>query len=138
MNKIEEWDNHKFIKVSKRKFDNFLRFFKKKIEGNHFMGWYDLYDWSLADKKHKVGSWEYLGDCMVARNYFETPVQEYYIRIDYIESKHYDLNTIVPEPKKKRERLTKQEKLITKHITKAFDEIFKQEANKEISENEQR
>lgn len=136
MNKIEEWDNHKFIKVSERKFDNFLRFFKKRIVGNYFMGWCDLYDWSLADKEHEVGSLKYFEDCMVARNYFETPNPEYYIRVDYIESNNYDLNTIVP--KKRKKKLTKKQKNFFENLCKAFDEIFEQEAKKEITENEQR
>ena len=129
MNKIVEYCGHKFIRVSKVKFENFRRYFRDSpdFDGNDFMGWYDLYDWSLG--KSKEGSWEYLDECIIARNFFETPHPEYYVRLDYIEKKKYDLDTIVPKPRKK--RLSKRTKMIADHLCDAFDIVFRNEATKE-------
>ena len=98
-----EWGGHNFIRVSKKRYDNFILYFVKlnKIEGNSFMGWHDSYDWSLnpgfnAEKANDDELWDNLDKCMVARCYFETPRPEYWIRTDYIEVNNYDLDTIVP------------------------------------------
>ena len=135
MENIEEWGNKTFIKISKKRFENFVRYFlgKKKIEGNSFMGWHDYYDWSLRKEEHKVGSWEAAEDCMVARCFFETPEPEYYVSTDYVKDNNYDLNTVVPKPRKR--RLTKKEKKLADALCKAFDEIFREEARRAIYED---
>lgn len=118
-----EWGNHTFIRVSKKRYDNFIRYFKnlKKIEGNSFMGWNDFYDWSLNNNLDK---------CMVARHYFETPEPEYWIRLDYIEANKYDLDTIVPKPHKK--RMTKKEKQFAEVLAKAFNYAFAKECEEQF------
>lgn len=102
--KKEEWGGHKYIRVSKKRFENFIRYFKDKIEGNFFMGWVDYYDWSLnpgfdSIKADDNAFWDNIDKCMVARNYCEY-CDEYYIREDYIKDKNYDLNTVVSKTKK--------------------------------------
>jgi len=126
MNKIVNWGNGpKFIRVSKKKYENFRRFFGEKIEGNLFMDWVDTYDWSLRSGKYEIGSFKNAEECKVARHYcgYAPRSDEFYIRLDYIEKKHYDLNTIVPKPRKK--RLTKKEKAFAKHICNGFDALFR-------------
>lgn len=131
-----EWGGHNFIRVSKKRYDNFIRYFMNlnKIEGNSFMGWHDSYDWALnnnleinKDTPEDV-AWDNLDKCMVARCYFETPQPEYWLRKDYIEANNYDIDTIVPKPKKP--RLTKREKAIVDHLCDAFDYAFQLEVNK--------
>ena len=125
---ICEWSGHKFIRVSEKRYDNFIRYFENlnRIEGNSFMDWHDSYDWSLREKKHPIGSWEAKADCKVARCYFGGPKSEYWIRLDYIEANGYDIDTIVPKPRKPRN--TRQLKMITDHLCDAFDYIFRLEA----------
>lgn len=94
------WGGHFFIKVSKKRYENFCRYFKKEIEYNTFMGWKEGYDWSLASGRYKEGTFEYVDECMVCRYYFESPKPEFYINLDYIELKNYDLNTKVPKGEK--------------------------------------
>lgn len=133
-----EWGGHKFIRVSKKRYENFIRYFKNKnkIEGNSFMGWSDWYDWSLNGNKEittdtpEETAWDNLEKCNVAREYYETPKPEYWIRLDYIEANGYDLDTIVPKPRKK--RLTKKEKKLTDFLCDAFNYVFKEEAKKGI------
>lgn len=100
---ICEWSEHKFIRVSEKRYDNFIRYFENlnRIEGNSFMDWHDSYDWSLREKKHPIGSWEAKADCKVARCYFGGPKSEYWIRLDYIEANGYDIDTIVPKPRRR-------------------------------------
>lgn len=129
-----EWGGHDFIRVSKKRFENFIRYFEDKIEGNSFMGWSDWYDWSLNGNLEVVEetpediAWDNLEICNVARKYFETPEPEYWLRLDYIKSHNYDLDTIVPKPRKK--RLTKKEKKFAQLLCDAFDYAFR-EASKE-------
>lgn len=141
MNKITTcWCNGKpFMRVSKKRFENFIRFFEKagRIEGNSFMGWSDWYDWSLngnleitKDTPEDV-CWDNLEICNVAREYFETPHPEYYLRLDYIKDNNYDLDTIVPKERKK--RLTKKQKMFAKVFGDAFDELFREEAIKSMN-----
>lgn len=128
------WGEHQFIRVTKKKYENFVRYFKDKIESNCFMGWCDYYDWSLnnnlkiTEHTDEKVIWDNHHKCMVARCYFETPQPEYWIRTDYIEKNNYDLNTVVPKPRKK--RMTKQEKMFCDAICAAFDSAFMQ-ASKE-------
>lgn len=122
--KTTNWGGPEFVKVTEEQFDNFRRYFKQ-LSGNSFMGWYDLWDFSL--KKHsKKDAYKHFDECVVARNYFETPEPEYYIRLDYIESKNYDLNTIVEKPKEP--ELTEEEKKMIDHICDAVDLLFIEES----------
>jgi len=141
MNKIETCWGKPFIRVSKKRFDNFIRFFEKEkvITGNYFMGWGDYYDWSLnpgfdpeAEGVTSEDRWHNLDKCMVARSYLETPHPEYYLSVDYIKDNNYDLDTVVPKERKK--RLTKKEKAFAKALCDAFDRIFMMEALKEEDE----
>lgn len=127
-----EWGGHNFIRVSKKRYDNFIRYFVNlnKIEGDAFMGWCDYYDWSLnnnleitEDTPEDV-AWDNLDKCMVAREYFETPQPEYWIRLDYVEANNYNLDTIVPKPREK--RLTKKEKKFAQLLCDAFDYAFRE------------
>lgn len=138
MNKIETCWGKPFIRVSKKRFENFIRFFGKtgRIEGNSFMGWSDWYDWSLngnleitKDTPEDI-CWDNLEKCNVAREYFETPRPEYYLSVDYIKDNNYDLDTIVLKERKK--RLTKKEKMFAAAFADAFDEIFKKEAKQQM------
>ena len=138
MNKIETCWGKPFIRVSKKRFENFIRFFKKagRIEGNSFMGWSDWYDWSLngnleitKDTPEDV-CWDNLEICNVAREYFETPHPEYYLSVDYIKANNYDIDTIVPKPRKK--RLTKKQKRFAEALCKAFDQAFMEESKKQF------
>ena len=119
-NKIEEFGDQKFIKVSKKQYENFIRYFGDKLSSNCFMGWCDSYDWSLSSGKYKIGTIEYDCECEVARNCFETygHREDYYLRLDYIEKYNYDINTIVPKPRKK--RLSKKK---TRMKTKEMDKL---------------
>ena len=108
MNKIETCWDKPFIRVSKKRFENFIRFFKKagRIEGNYFMGWGDYYDWSLNPEFNFEAAsekeyWDNLEKCVVARSYLETPHPEYYLSVDYIKDNNYDLDTVVPKERKK-------------------------------------
>lgn len=103
-----DWGGHKYIRVSKKKYNNFVKYFNK-LEGNYFMDWYDLYDWSLnpgfdASTATENELWDNIHKCMVAREYCEYYGRdchyEYYIREDYIKSKNYDLNTVVYKTKR--------------------------------------
>lgn len=124
-----EWGGFDYIRVSKKRFENFVRFFREKIEGDGFMGWLDYYDWSLNNnfkvtkKTSDEDFWNNLDKCRVARKYVDSPNFEYWIRLDYLETNHYDLNTIVSKPRPK--RLTKKEKLIVDGFCKLLDECFK-------------
>lgn len=135
-----EWGGYEFIRVSKKRFENFIRFFKDKIEGNSFMGWSDWYDWSLNgnlevdENTSEEEFWHNLLTCNVAREYYETPNPEYWLRLDYIEANHYDLDTIVPKPRKK--RLTKKEKQLADFICDAFDYAFRQATLKQFSNDD--
>ena len=133
-----DWGGPVFIRVSKKRYENFCRYFKSKLEFNDFMGWNDAYDFSY-DKHYQEKlcggmeeNHEYLGRCKVARHFFETPQPEYYIRVDYIWFHNYDLNTVVPKPRKKKPKLSKTEKMIVDHMCDAFDIIFRQEALTDI------
>ena len=124
MNKIVKYSNKLFIRVSKAKYENFLRFFPA-LEGDFFMDWEDFYDFSLSSGKYEKGTWDYAAECKVARHYVSKHA-EYYISLDYIKAKNYDLNTVVPKPRKPRKpRLTEEEDLITKYLCEAFDNVFK-------------
>ena len=46
MNKLMDWGGPVFVRVSKKKYENFCRYFKDKLEFNDFMGWNDAYDFS--------------------------------------------------------------------------------------------
>lgn len=138
MNKLMDWGGPVFVRVSKKKYENFCRYFDGKLEYNAFMGWNDAYDFSY-DKRYKeklYGGLEhnskYLDRCMVARHFFEAPKREheYYIRVDYIWDNDYDLNTIVP--KKRNPRLSRAMKKIADHMCDAFDIMFRQEALSQI------
>lgn len=136
MNKLMDWGGPVFVRVSKKKYENFCRYFKDKLEFNDFMGWNDAYDFSY-DKRYQEklhggieNNSKYLDRCMVARHFFETPQPEYYIRVDYIWNNSYDLNTIVSKPKKP--KLTKKEKMIADHVCDAFDIVFRQQAITDI------
>ena len=129
MNKRTNWGGPEFIRVSKKRYENFLRYFKDVLDGNAFMDWFDSYDWALSSGKYKEGTLKYTDECMVARHYFGGPNQEYYIRVDYIESKHYDLDTIAPKPRKK--RLSKRTKMIANHLVDAFDYAFRIQAEED-------
>lgn len=121
MKKTYVWNTgHSYIKVGKKKFENFRRFFGDKLSGNSFMEWTDVYDWSLVKKEKDYNKW--LNECMVARVCWQGAPIEYYIRLDYIEKMNYDLNTIVSKPRKK--RLTKKEKIFADHLCQAFDYAF--------------
>ena len=124
------WCGVKFVYVTKEEYKNFCRFFKDKLEHNAFMGWCDAYDFSLASKKYRKGSWEYLDECNVGRHYFESPDQEYWIRIDYIEKHNYDLSTIVPEEETK--PLPKNLQILADHICDAIDYAFQQECMRNL------
>lgn len=133
MNKIEEWGNKPFMRVSKVRYENFCRYFKGKIEHNFFMDWNDSYDWSLnpgfdIDNATEEESWLNLDKCMVARHYCGYK-DEYYISVDYIKANNYDLDTIVPKPKKK--RLTKKEKILSEAMCEAFDDLWRKIVNEE-------
>ena len=127
-----EWGGHDFIRVSKKRYENFIRFFRDNIEGDGFMGWLDYYDWSLNNyfKVTKRTSdekfWNNLHKCRVARKYVDSPNFEYWIRLDYVKTNNYDLDTIVPKPRKK--RMTKKEKKIADLLSRAFDHMFEQAA----------
>lgn len=131
-----EWGGHDFVRVSKKHYENFIRHFanSNKIEQNSFMGWRDAYDWSLNNNLEITEStpedvaWGNLDKCRVAREYFETPQPEYWIRLDYIEANNYDLDKTVPKPRKK--RLTKKERKLADFLCDAFDYAFR-EASKE-------
>lgn len=132
---IHEWGNHKYLRVSKKRFENFVRFFRDKIESDFFMGWVDFYDWSLnpgfdADKATHNELWDNASKCKVARKYVDYGDYEYYIRLDYIEANKYDLDTVVPKPRKK--RLTKKEKQFADMLGKAFDNLYRKEVEGEI------
>lgn len=131
MNKRVNWGGPEFIRVSKKRYENFIRYFKDKIESNSFMDWCDSYDWSLRSGKHKIGTFENANECMVARHYFGGPIQEFFVRVDYIKAKNYDLDTIVPKPRKK--RLPKKWKKLADHMADAFDYAFRYEAKKDIN-----
>lgn len=132
MNKKVNWGGGpEFIRVSKKRYENFIRYFKDKIESNSFMDWCDSYDFSLSSGKWAEGSMEYVDECMVARHYFGGPIQEFYVRVDYIQAKKYDLDTIVPKPRKK--RLPKKWKKLADHMADAFDYAFRCEAEKDIN-----
>lgn len=131
---ICEWSGHKFIRVSEKRYDNFIRYFENlnRIEGNFFMDWHDSYDWSLNNNikptknTPKKVFYDCLAKCKVARCYYGGPKSEYWIRLDYIEANGYDIDTIVPKPRKPRN--TRQLKMITDHLCDAFDYIFRLEA----------
>lgn len=123
-----EWDGHEYIRVSKKQFENFIRYFRSKIEGNGFMGWLDYYDWSLnpnfnEETANEEESWDNLSKCMVARKYYEAPFPEYWLRIDYINANNYDLNTIVPKIRKK--RTSKKKKQFVDFLSDAVDYVLK-------------
>jgi hypothetical protein len=128
-----EWGGHVFIRVSKKRFENFIRYFKDKIEGNSFMGWSDWYDWSLNGNKEitkdtpEEECWDNLEICNVARKYFETPEPEYWLRTDYC-----DLKSIPYVPKPRPKRLTKKEKQFANFFADAFDYAFRMEASTPI------
>lgn len=130
-NKIREWCGHDYIKVNKKQYENFMRYFGDKVSSNCFMGWCDSYDWSLRSGKYKVGTFENADECNVARNYFETygKREEYYLRVEYIEKHNYDINTVVPKPREK--RLTKKEKEFAKTFGDFFDALFKRMCEEE-------
>lgn len=130
MNKRVNWGGPEFIRVSKKRYENFIRYFKDSIETNAFMDWCDSYDWSLRSGKYKIGTFKNANECMVARHYFGGPIQEFYIRVDYIKAKNYDLDTIVPKPRKK--RLSKKWQKLADHMVDAFDYAFRYEAEKSI------
>jgi hypothetical protein len=118
---LHGWGGHEYIRVSKACYENFMRYFKEKLESNDFMGWYDSYDWSLNpgfDYKNSTENerWEHLNKCMVARQYFASPVPEYFIRTDYC-----DIKSIPYVPKPRKKRLTKMEKQIHDDLADAFD-----------------
>ncbi len=129
MNKIVYFCGNAFIRVSKKKYDNFTRFFKNSLEFNAFMGWNDAYDWSLDSKRFKKNSFQRANECMVARHFFEAPRGEYYISAAYIGIKQYNLNTVVPKEREK--RLSKKQKKLANAICKAFDTAFAEEAKKD-------
>ena len=134
-NKLKDWGGPVFIRVSKKKYENFCRYFEDKIEFNAFMGWYDTYDFSYEKCYEDKGYGDCKMDrCMVARQYFEGPRAEYYIRADYIWKNGYDLNTIVPKPRRK--RLPKSYQKVIDHMCDAFDAIFRQEAMTKIKEED--
>lgn len=129
--KTQEWGGNVYLRVSKKRYENFIRYFCKlrKLEGDTFMGWHDSYDWSLdpdfdEKKANDDECWEHCNKCMVARCYFETyqPQLEYWLRVDYIKANNYDIDTIVKKPRKK--RLTKKEKALADFLCKAFDACF--------------
>ena len=135
MNAKHVWGGHIFMRVSKKRYQNFIKFFRDKIEGNDFMGWYDSYDWSLNpgfdfEKATDEERWDNLEQCMVARLYFEDPKMEYWLRLDYIANNNYDINTVIPTPRKK--RLTKKQKMLEEAFCEAFDQLFITEAKKEM------
>lgn len=134
----EEWGGKKFIRVSKKRYWNFIRFFEGQIEGNFFMDWVDNYDWSLRSGKYEIGTWENADECMVSRHYvaYDPKDEEYYISVDYIELKKYDLNTVVPKKKEHKKRLTKKEKMYAEAICKFINKAFETHAKQEALENE--
>lgn len=132
-----KWGKYHFIRVSQKKFDNFIRYFQglKKIKGDFCMDWHDFFDESICPEEIK-NSEERWDESIVARHY-ECPYgQEFWIRIDYIEKNNYDLDTKVPKPRKK--RLTKKEKQFSKMLTNVFDKLFELEAKKQLEELEKK
>lgn len=118
-----EWGGYTFVKATKKEYNNFLRFFKNKVENDFFMDWDDTYDWSLngnAKIKTEEQWWENKHKCMVARHYCDRG-EEFWIRLDYIQKNNYDLKTIVP--KESEEKPTK----LADVFAKALDEIFVKE-----------